>query len=60
MDVPYGDGDDHAEGIAWMPGEEGSLLVVYDSPAPHRRGVRHEILADVIPLPGHGHRAPGE
>jgi hypothetical protein len=55
MDVPYGDGDDHAEGLALMPGEAGSLLVVYDSPAPHRRGVRHEILADVIPLPGHGY-----
>jgi hypothetical protein len=51
MDVPYGDGDDHAEGITLMPGDEGSLLVVYDSPAPHRRGIRHEILADVIPLP---------
>lgn len=55
MDVPYGDGVDHAEGITLIPDPGGSggqaLLVVYDSPAPHRRRHRHEIIADVLPLP---------
>jgi hypothetical protein len=51
LDVPFGDGVDHAEGIAPMPGDDGALLIVYDSPAPHRRPARHEILADVAAVP---------
>jgi hypothetical protein len=51
LELSYGDGDDHAEGIALFPGDDSSLLVVHDSPAPFRRAHRHEILADVIPLP---------
>jgi hypothetical protein len=52
LDLPYGDGEDHPEGIAVLqePGAPGrSLLVVYDSPAKDRltpRGVQ----ADVVPL----------
>ncbi|KPM57458.1 hypothetical protein CcI49_23600 [Frankia sp. CcI49] len=55
LDVPYGDGVDHAEGITLMPDPAGfgrhAVLVVYDSPAAHRRQHRHEILADILPLP---------
>ncbi|WP_242424630.1 DUF3616 domain-containing protein, partial [Frankia sp. EI5c] len=55
LDVPYGDGVDHAEGIALIPDPAGSgrpaLLVVHDSPAPERRRHRHEIIADILPLP---------
>lgn len=51
VDVPYGDGVDHAEGITHAPDDPNALLVAYDSPAPHRRPHPHEILLDVIPLP---------
>lgn len=50
LDLPYGCGDDHAEGIALLPGDR--LLVVYDSPAAHRLPDQHTVLADVVPLPG--------
>ncbi|WP_055750928.1 DUF3616 domain-containing protein [Frankia sp. AvcI1] len=53
LDLPVGVGDDHPEGIALLPGDPSSLLVVHDSPAPRRRWHRHEILADVVPL-SHG------
>ncbi|WP_114393977.1 DUF3616 domain-containing protein [Oleisolibacter albus] len=38
MELPYGRGEDHAEGIALLPGADGRvrLLVAYDSPAPAR------------------------
>src|SRR5262249_31770407 len=36
-DLPYGDGDDHAEGIAVLDEPGLRLLVVYDSPAEERR-----------------------
>lgn len=49
LDLPYGQGDDHAEGIALLPDQR--LLVVYDSPAPHRLNQPGSILADVIQLP---------
>ncbi|WP_261575305.1 DUF3616 domain-containing protein [Frankia gtarii] len=52
LELPVGIGDDHPEGIALMPGEPSALLVVHDSPAPRRRWHRHEILADIVPLPG--------
>lgn len=54
-DLPYGDGDDHAEGIAVLdePGGPGiRLLVVYDSPAPARLTADGGVLADVVTLGG--------
>lgn len=50
LELPYGDGDDHAEGITLLP--DGRLLVVYDSPAAHRMTDEHTVHADVIALPG--------
>jgi hypothetical protein len=49
VDLPYGQGDDHAEGIALLPDER--LLVVYDSPAPDRLNASGCIIADVVQLP---------
>ncbi|MQA08578.1 MAG: DUF3616 domain-containing protein [Pseudonocardiaceae bacterium] len=49
LDLPYGEGDDHAEGIALLPNDE--LLVVYDSPSAARLVERGTVLADVVPLP---------
>lgn len=49
LDLPYGDGDDHPEGLALLP--SGELLVVYDSPAPHRLTEPGVVLADVFRLP---------
>lgn len=51
LELPYGDGDDHAEGIALMPDGE-HLLVVYDSPSAARRPEEHVVLADLVVLPG--------
>ncbi|MFR9729727.1 DUF3616 domain-containing protein [Saccharopolyspora sp. MS10] len=47
-DLPFGAGDDRAEGLAELPG--GELLVVYDSPAPARRPDPNTVLADVVRL----------
>ncbi len=48
LELPYGDGCDHAEGIGLL--DDGRLLVVYDSPAPER--VQDgAVLADVVRLP---------
>lgn len=47
-DLPFGEGDDHAEGIAVLPG--GDVLVVYDSPAPSRLPEPGTVLADVLRL----------
>jgi hypothetical protein len=49
LDLPYGEGVDHAEGIALLPDDE--LLVVYDSPAPERLVEPGTLLADVVRLP---------
>ncbi|MGH4014826.1 MAG: DUF3616 domain-containing protein [Pseudonocardiaceae bacterium] len=49
LDLPYGEGDDHAEGIALLPGRR--LLVVYDSPAPERLVEPDTVLADLFALP---------
>ena len=48
LDLPYGVGTDHAEGIGLLA--DGTLLVVYDSPSPERL---HDgaVLADVVRLP---------
>jgi len=55
IELPYGEGDDHAEGIALLPGPESEdsaqLLVVYDSPAVHRRPQEDTVFADVVRLP---------
>ncbi len=48
LDLPFGDGDDHAEGIGLLDGHQ--LLVVYDSPAPARLIEPGTVLADVVPL----------
>ena len=48
LDLPFGDGDDHAEGIGLLDGRR--LLVVYDSPAPARLIKPGTVLADVVPL----------
>ena len=48
LDLPFGDGDDHAEGIGLLEGQR--LLVVYDSPAPARLVASDTVLADVISL----------
>ncbi|OLT21656.1 hypothetical protein BJF79_15415 [Actinomadura sp. CNU-125] len=52
-DLPYGDGDDHAEGIAVLdgPGPGLRLLVVYDSPSPDRLTAGGGVLADIVHLP---------
>jgi hypothetical protein len=49
LDLPFGEGDDHAEGIALLPDNE--LLVVYDSPAKARLTEPGVVLADVVSLP---------
>jgi hypothetical protein len=52
LDLPYGEGDDHAEGITLVgPPEDRRLLVVYDSPAPARLTDDGAVLADLVQLP---------
>ena len=48
LDLPYGEGCDHAEGIGLLP--DGRLLVVYDSPSPARLA-GGGVLADLVRLP---------
>lgn len=51
LELPYGDGDDHAEGLALVTRKgKQQLLVVYDSPAEHRLTERG-IAADLVELP---------
>ena len=53
LDLPYGTGTDHAEGIGLIgPADEPRLLVVYDSPAPDRLDDDGSVTADVVRLPG--------
>ncbi|TDD76765.1 DUF3616 domain-containing protein [Actinomadura rubrisoli] len=50
-DLPYGEGDDHAEGIAVLEESNGTgtrVLVVYDSPSPGRLTEDGGVLADVV------------
>jgi hypothetical protein len=49
--LPVGDGDDHPEGIALMPGDARELLVVYDAPAKARCRGEGAVLADLFALP---------
>ena len=54
VELPYGVGCDHAEGIGLLgPPEDGRLLVVYDSPSPQRLE-GGSVLADVVRLPARG------
>lgn len=48
LNLPFGDGDDHAEGIGLLDGRR--LLVVYDSPAATRLTESGTVLADVVTL----------
>jgi hypothetical protein len=47
LDLPYGEGCDHAEGIGLL--DDDRLLVVYDSPSPERLQ-DGAVLADVVRL----------
>ncbi|MGY1857689.1 DUF3616 domain-containing protein [Modestobacter sp. SYSU DS0290] len=51
VDLPFGVGDDHAEGIGLLPGDDSRLLVVYDSPAASRLDDDGGVTADVVRLP---------
>jgi hypothetical protein len=52
IDLPYGDGCDHAEGIGLLGRADSlRLLVVYDSPSPARLTDDGAVLADVVRLP---------
>jgi hypothetical protein len=58
LDVPYGQGLDHAEGMALFSPDGGkarSLLVVYDSASESRQLGENTVAADVFLLP----RTPG-
>ena len=50
--VPHGDGNDHAEGMTMMPadGTPARVLIVYDSPANHRKVGNNGVRADVFRL----------
>ncbi|TDD73365.1 DUF3616 domain-containing protein [Actinomadura darangshiensis] len=50
-DLPHGDGDDHAEGIAVLDEPGTRVLVVYDSPSPGRLTAGGGVVADVVALP---------
>lgn len=55
LDVPYGDGADHAEGMTLLSGPGGgssrSLLVVYDAASVKRQVAQNAVRADVFELP---------
>jgi hypothetical protein len=52
LDLPYGAGCDHAEGIGLLcPDDDARLLVVYDSPSQIRLTGDGAVLADVVRLP---------
>ncbi|MUL37984.1 DUF3616 domain-containing protein [Gloeocapsopsis dulcis] len=52
LDIPYGDGDDHAEGITLIDDIDSahSLLVLYDAPAPSRLQGEGDVVADIFHL----------
>ncbi|GAA4926735.1 DUF3616 domain-containing protein [Actinoplanes utahensis] len=49
LELTYGEGDDHAEGLSLMGPDR--VLVVYDSPAPLRLEPDGAVVADVLKLP---------
>ena len=69
LNLPYGRGADHAEGLCWLPADGAAtdataaeeLLVVYDSPANDRLHDGTAVDADVFRFDGRGAaRRPGE
>lgn len=52
LELPYGDGCDHAEGIARWDEQGRQLLVVHDQPATARQQGQSTLLADLYTLPG--------
>ena len=53
-DLPYGQGDDHAEGVDVVAAEADGrdrVLVVYDSPSRKRLGDDGSVVADLLRLP---------
>ena len=52
LDLPYGEGNDHAEGISLFNGGDikNSLIVVYDAAPKKRQPGQDCMLADVFPL----------
>ena len=54
FELEFGDGTDHAEGLALVSdGESQQLLIVYDSPGDERRVSSRAVRADVLDLPTH-------
>jgi hypothetical protein len=52
LELTYGEGDDHAEGMGLIGDPDDKLvLVVYDSPAVARLGEEGYVVADIIRLP---------
>lgn len=53
LEIPYGDGKDHAEGMTFVPdvGQPKQILVVYDSPSDQRRKGSDAVSADVFDVP---------
>lgn len=57
LDIPYGSGVDHAEGMALLDPGDGNtpaLLVVYDAASEQRKSGEHAVRTDVFPLPASG------
>ena len=55
LELTYGEGDDHAEGLSLIgPPEDRRVLVVYDSPAAVRLTADGAVVADVLRLPPPG------
>ncbi|HEY6806396.1 MAG TPA: DUF3616 domain-containing protein [Pyrinomonadaceae bacterium] len=50
FEVPSGDGVDHAEGMAVVPGAHAQVLLVYDNPSEARKVGPAAVHADVIDL----------
>ncbi|MES2757355.1 MAG: DUF3616 domain-containing protein [Pseudomonadota bacterium] len=54
LDVPFGHGTDHAEGMTWLSppgGGDPALLVVYDSASDKRQVGPHSVCADIFEIP---------
>lgn len=51
MDIPYGKGEDHAEGICTFTQNKDAIAVVYDSASKRRRTGTSTILADIFQIP---------
>lgn len=51
MDIPYGKGEDHAEGICTFTQNKDAIAVVYDSASKRRLTGTSTILADIFQIP---------